>query len=206
MMYLIVFIATLTVMNPFWGNKVAIIGISQQLTILRASPLCDLNFPRWQAVLATSLIGVLVGLGPSFRTAPPGVSAPPLWAGVLLGLASTWVAFMIIVAMLSWWLKRGGRWDGKGNLFNLVAASWLVVDTLALGLTALDVPPLLTLPLWLYSIWVGAQATENAIPKARLSYCIGGIAIGLVPAIMASGLVVGVLMSMLGLAPAMPGA
>ncbi|WP_265305047.1 hypothetical protein [Verminephrobacter eiseniae] len=140
---------------------------------------------------------------------PPGV---PAWLGVVMGgmgLVTTWVAFPIIVAVLRWWLKRGGRWDGQGDLFNLVAASWLVADTLGAGLTALGVPPLLTLPLWLYSVWVGAQAIEGAIPQASLGYCIAGIAIGLLPAIVAAGsmfALVGVLMVVTGLVPGGAGA
>ena len=179
------------------------------LFVLRELPFSRFNFPRWQAVLSVSTIGLLVGLDPSFRAAPPGVSAPPLWLALLAGLVLTWVGFLVIVVILRWWLKRGGRWDGDGDLFNLVAAAWLVTNTLGAGLTALGMPPLLTLPLWLYSVWVGAQAMESAIPKASLGYCIGGIAIGLVPAVLASALVVvliGLAMAGLGLAPSGVGA
>ena len=49
----------------------------------------------------------------------------------------TWAAFGVIVGLLRWWLPRGGRWDKRGDLFNLVAASWLVADALGAGLTAL---------------------------------------------------------------------
>lgn len=179
------------------------------LFVLRALPFSRFDFPRWQALLAVSIIGVLVGLDPSFRAAPPGEPAPPMWAGVLIGLATTWVAFLVIVGVLRWWLKRGGRWNGQGDLFNLVAASWLVADALGAGLTALGIPPLLTLPLWLYSIWVGAQAMESAMPRVTLGYAMGGIAMGLVPAILASGLVFGLLaavLGILGISGAAPGA
>ncbi|MBT9161240.1 MAG: hypothetical protein DDT26_02544 [Dehalococcoidia bacterium] len=162
------------------------------LFLLRELPFSRFDFPRWQALLAICLIGVLVGLDPSLRATPPDVPAPALWIALLLGLLLAWVGFLIILAVLRWWLQRGGRWDGQGNLFNLIAASWLVSNVLGAGLTALGVPPLLTLPLWLYSVWVGAQAMESAIPKASLGYCIAGIFIGLVPAILASGLLFGI--------------
>lgn len=182
------------------------IPYAMSLFLLRELPFSRFDFPRWQAVLAVLLIGVLVGLDPSFRAAPPGVPGLPVGLAMLMGLVSTGVAFVVIVAVLRWWLQPGGTWDGQGNLFNLVAASWLVADALGAGLTALGVPPLLTLPLWLYSVWVGAQAMESAITKASLGYCIAGIAIGLVLAIMASGLVfavVGMALAPMGLAPEM---
>ncbi|KAB7572136.1 hypothetical protein ET532_020080 [Verminephrobacter sp. Larva24] len=205
----VVLLAVLAVLNPFRAKKLQIIGVGQRMMLLKRVTFPDLIFPRWQSVLAVSLIGVLIGLDPRSHTMPPGV---PAWLGVVMGgmgLVTTWVAFPIIVAVLRWWLKRGGRWDGQGDLFNLVAASWLVADTLGAGLTALGVPPLLTLPLWLYSVWVGAQAIEGAIPQASLGYCIAGIAIGLVPAIVAAGsmfALVGVLMVVTGLVPGGAGA
>lgn len=181
------------------------ISSSISLFLLRELPFSRFDFPRWQPVLAVSLIGLLVGLDPSFRTAAADVPTPPLWLALLLSLVAIWLGFVIIVAVLRWWLKRGNRWDGQGDLFNLVAASWLVADTLGAGLTALGVPPLLTLPLWLYSVWVGAQALESAIPKASLGYCIAGIAIGLVPAMVVSGLVFGLFGVLLGAMGAAPG-
>lgn len=161
------------------------------LFILRERPFSHFNFPRWQAFLAISLIGVLAGLDPALRAPPAGVLAPvpggALWTAVLVGTFLTWGGFLISCAVLHWWMRRGGRWDGQGDLFNLVAASWLVPDVLGTGLVALGVPSLLTLPLWLFSIWVAANALSGAIPRASLGYCIGGIAIGAVPVFLLHG-------------------
>ncbi len=162
--------------------------------ILREHPFSRFDFPRWQSVLAVTLIGLLVGLDPSLRNVPPNMFAPPLWLTVGVGWAATWLGFLVNVGVLRWWMKRGGRWDGKGDLFNLVAAAWLVADILGAGLTAWGVPPLLTLPLWLYSIWVGATALSGAIPKASLGYSIGGIVIGSILAMLAAMVVFAVLL------------
>lgn len=177
-------------------KEVIMLNSAISLFLLRELPFSRFDFPRWKAVVAISFIGMLVGLDPNFRTPPPGltdVPLPPLWMALMLGLVLVWVSFVIIVGVMRWWLKRGGRWDGQGNLFNLIASSWLVSNVLGAGLTALGVWPLFTLPLWLYAIWVGAQAMESAIPKASLGYCIAGIIIGLVPAMLANGLVFGLL-------------
>jgi hypothetical protein len=179
------------------------------LFLLRELPFPRFDFPRWQAVLAVSLIGVLVGLDPSLRAAPPDLPAPPLWLPVLMGLLTAWAGFLVILGVLRWWMKRGGRWDGQGNLFNLVAASWLVADVLGAGLVVLGVPPLLTLPLWLYSVWVGANALSGAIPRASLGYSMVGIVIGLIPALLAAGVVfavLGIVFAMLGGVPPPAGA
>jgi len=184
----------MTVVNVYWAEKLRVLAVGQKMALFRKVTFQDLLFPRRQSVLAISLIGVLIGLNPRLRTALPDVSAP--WLNVVVelvaGLLLIWVVFLAMVAVLRWWLKRGGRWDGQGDLFNLVAASWLVADTLATGYATLGMPPFLIwhlfLPLWLYSLWVGAKAMASAIPQASLGYCIAGIAIGLLPAVAASGL------------------
>lgn len=90
-------------------------------------------------------------------------------------------AFLVGVVFLRWWLKRGGRWDGNGDLFNLVVAASLVSDALCIGLMPFGVPPLLMLPLWLYSLWVCANALSGAVPKVSFGYGIGGIVISQIP-------------------------
>jgi len=174
------------------------------LFLLRELPFSRFDFPRWQSILAVTLIGILAGLDPGLRAGTPQMPGMPLWLAIPFMVLSVWAAFLVIVGVLRWWLKRGGRWDGQGDLFNLVAASWLVTDTLGAGLVALGVPHLLTLPLWLYSVWVGANALAGAIPKASLGYSIGGILIGLIPALLVTGVLFaafGIVLALLGLVP-----
>jgi len=159
------------------------------LFLLRALPFERFAFPRWQALAGISLIGLLVGLDPALRAGTPEMPGMPLALALVFMLLSVWVAFLIIHAVLRWWLRRGARWDGQGDLFNLMAASWLVSNVLGAVLVAVGVPYLLTLPLWLYAVWVGANALSGAIPKASLGYCIGGIALSLLPAMLATGLI-----------------
>jgi hypothetical protein len=163
------------------------------LFLLRELPFSRFDFPRWQAWLAVAFIGALTGLDPAMRAGTPEMPGLPLWAAVLAGVLLILIVFPLIVAFLKWWMKRGGRWDGQGDLFNLVAASWLVADALGAGFMAVGVPALLTLPLWLYSIWVGGNALSGAIPKASLGYSIGGIALSLVPTLLLAGIVMGLL-------------
>ncbi len=180
-----------------------------QLFLLRGQPFLQFNFPQWQSVLTISLIGALVGLDPSLRAPQPVGPILPLWFVVGTSLVMVWLTFLVITAVLRWWMMRGSRWDGQGDLFNLVAAASLVADVLGASLVAMGVPGLLTFPLWLYSLWVGGNALSGAAPKASRAYCVSGIVIGLIPAMLVSGLVMalgGAVFSLLGGVPVPSGA
>lgn len=171
---------------------------------LHELPFSHFTFPRWQAWLALVAIGLLVGLDPAMRQASPDMPAMPLWAALAFSVVLILLCFPLIVLFLKWWMKRGQRWDGRGDLFNLVAASWLVANVLGAGLGALGVPGLLTLPLWLYSVWVGGNALSGAIPRASLGYSMVGILLSLIPVLFAGGLLMvalGVTAAALGLVP-----
>lgn len=160
-----------------------------KLFALRKLPWSEFTFPCWLSALAITLIGVLMGFDPSMHAGLPEGPGFPLFASIPLAVLTIWAGFLVIVGVLMWWMKRGGRWDGQGDLFNLVAASWLVADGVFAGLVVLGVPGLLTLPVVLYSVWVGGNALAGAIPNASLGYSIGGIVIGLIPAMLVSMLI-----------------
>jgi hypothetical protein len=166
------------------------LSVSLQLFFLRALSIQHFDFPRWQSALALCLLGLLVSLDPDLRAAPPGTSPPPWTVVVLATLLALWAAFLLLLAVLRWWMRRSGRWDGRGDLFNLLAASWLLADALVLGLTILSVPTPFVLPIGLYGIWVGANAVHGAIPKAGLGYllgfCFAGFLFSLVPGLVAT--------------------
>lgn len=170
------------------------------LFTLRELPWSNFNFPSWQAWAVIVVIGLLVGLDPAMRVDMP----IPLWAAVLFGVLMLVTSLPVLIVFLKWWMKRGGRWDGRGNLFNLIAASWLVADIFGAGLVALGVPMLLTLPLWLYSVWVSANALLGAIPKASLSHSIGGIMLSLIPVTLVIGVVGAVFFGILAATGVMP--
>lgn len=153
------------------------------LFILQRRPFECFTFPRWQSALAVTSIGVLMGLDPAMRAGIPGMS-PPM--AILMTVLMIWAALPVAIGINKWWLRRGGRWDGQGDLFNLLAASWLVVNMLGAGLAALGVPPLLSLPLWFYSVWINANTLSGAIPKVSRGYAIQGIVLSILPAYLIS--------------------
>ena len=111
-----------------------------QLFLLRGQPFLQFNFPRGKSVPTISLICALGGRHPNLRAAPPDVPILPLWFAVATSLVMVWLTFLVIVAVLRWWMMHGGRWDGQGDLFNFVAAAWLVSDVLGAGLVAIGAP------------------------------------------------------------------
>ena len=156
--------------------------------LLHEQPFERFRFARWQSVVAITLLGICSGLNPNMAGTSPDAPHPvalPLWGRIGIGVVTMWLAFWVIYGFCRWWLKRGGRWDGQGDLFNLMAASWLVVDLLGFLLSGLGVPDSLVTPVWFYSIWVGANAMSGAIPKSSLGYGIGGIILGGILAIVA---------------------
>lgn len=149
-----VLVLLFTVFNPFWSDRFAVLSASRKLAVMQRLSWAELAFPRWQGVLAISLIGIMIGLDPAMTQASPsGVGLLPIMA-IGMGIALVWPMFLATLGMLCWWVKRGGRWNGHGSLFNLLAAVWLVPDVLGAGLIALGVPLVYTVPIWLYSIWV----------------------------------------------------
>jgi hypothetical protein len=73
---------------------------SLSLFFLRAQPFSCFQLPRWQAIVAVSLIGILVGLDPSLAATPPGIPEPPLWLAAVLGFLMTWAAFSVVFGVL----------------------------------------------------------------------------------------------------------
>ncbi|WP_246327155.1 hypothetical protein [Burkholderia guangdongensis] len=182
-MKLALILPLLIIANPYWFGRLPIVTNGQRLFLLRELPFDRFDFPRWQSVLAITMIGLLNGMAPSMTTAHHGVPAAPLWLALSLGLVTVWIGFLASILILRLWMKRGGRWDGHGNLFNLIAAAGLVADTGSAAVTALGVPALLVLPLWFYSIWVGGNALSGAMPKASLGYSTAGILVSMIPVI-----------------------
>lgn len=184
-----------------------IVSSAVRAFLLREQPFSHFAFPRWQTWAVVLLIGLLAGLDPRNRMPPPEMpDAPvmPLWAALVLALAFTWLSLLLTRWVMGWWLRRGGRWDGQGDLLNLIAAAWLVPSVLTMVLNLLGVDPLFSLPLLLFSGWVMANAISGAVPRASMGYTIAGMLISTVPLMLmmvAVGMVLGVVVVMMAGGP-----
>lgn len=141
-----------------------IVQLAFDLARLKGHVMADYHFPFWHAALLLTLIGLSVGLDHTM-----GVPMP--WS-FLAGLALWWSWIAMLHPLMRWWLKRGGRWNGEGPLFNLLV-SGCGIDILWGVLVYVGLPPIGVLPLWLYSFWVMGNALEHAT-EVGLGYAIGG--------------------------------
>ena len=180
------------------------------LFLLRKHTWEQYEYPIWHSIAAITLIGVLFAFDPAFREMPPEIGAIPIWAAMIIGLASIWAGVLVSLWFLDFWIKKGRRWDGQGRLFNLITAAMLVAGILSAVFTILELPSLLILIVWGYSIWVCGNALAGAVPNVSLKYGIGGVVVLQLPAMVAmvgaaylAGAVLGTLWAM-GILPASP--
>ena len=165
---------------------------SFKLFFLRKLLWSAFDFPRWQSVLAITLFGVLDGLYPIFSADTIERLNMPLIVFIPFMVFLAWFGFLVFFFVLHWWIKRGQRWDGHGDLFNLMTASWIVGEIIG---SLLKIPSSLliaTYAIWVtlpYNMWVMSNALSGAIPKVSFGYAISGCIIGFISASIASGIV-----------------
>jgi len=160
------------------------------------------DFPRWQSVAVICFIGLLTGLDQSQQDLP-------LLPYIVYSQLAIWLGFAVYLFFLNWWLRRDGRWDGQGDLFNLLAASWAVVDIIGAGSMAAGVPQIYLAPLWIYSLWVGINAIRGAIPKAGFGYSLAGVLLATLLILIVIGILgigFGILLVIFGYIPLPPNA
>lgn len=149
------------------------------LFLLRKLPFSRFSFPRWQSVLAMTLVGLVFAAVPSGPADEGDNSDLPFWISATLAVVAQWTAFFSVYLVLYWWLRRRGHWDGRGDCFNLLAASWLVADLLAVYLPVLGVhSALITVLLAVYSFVITLRAMRGAVPGLSLGYASAGVLLG----------------------------
>lgn len=154
---------------------------SAKLAVLKELPFSDYAFPRWQSYASIALVALLSAISSTLAPQMHGLSQMSFWVLFGSNFLSSWVLFLIAVFILRWWMRRGDRWDGEGDMLNLIAASWLVIDLVVYGASILGAPGFIVMPLSLYTIWVAGNALSGAIPKASLGYSIGGVILSIIP-------------------------
>lgn len=152
-----------------------VITVSVRLFLLQKLPFSAFSFPHWQSVAAITLRAAMLVALAILQYQPDDRIFIPYWFMVLQGPILVWALFLTSFVFLRWWMKRKGRWDGQGDLFNLMAASWLSPSVLSLILALVGAPLSIITLLSFYSMWVEASALSAAVPRASFRYCMGGI-------------------------------
>lgn len=154
-------------MNKYLVDNQLVVDILDLLR-LRVQPLAHYRYPPWQPALLVTLLGVFAASGAEVLQAPIG-------AKIIYFVCLNWLELMLMAHFFGWWLRQGDRWNGEGELWQLLAAcqglqvlkpllSWFpdtMVVPLAVGLAA-------------YGVMVMINALTVATQVAR-SHVIGGV-------------------------------
>ncbi|MDO5103063.1 MAG: hypothetical protein Q4D91_09230 [Lautropia sp.] len=153
------------------------------LFLLRRLPFSRFRFSRWKSALALTLVAVVYAVVPDSEAVANGEieESSSLWMPLVLAVLTQWASFLTVYVVLCWWLRRGDRWNGEGDYFNLLAAAWLVADLVSAYLPVFGVrSESITALLGLYSFIVTINATKGAIRQARLGYITAGVVLSIV--------------------------
>lgn len=144
------------------------------LVLLRKLPIQCFSFPRWKSVLAVTFVGFLTGL--SFaENGMVDAEHFPLPVTIGAGMVASWAAFILVYVILNWWVRRGARWDGKGDLFNLLAAATLFSGIVSGVLFLFIDSPVVMLVVWLYSILIAVEALSATMENVTRIYSLCGV-------------------------------
>lgn len=143
------------------------------LLLLRGKPIAQYSYPLWKTGLLLTLIGAAQGLDPQ-------MGAPNMPKGMVAGISMVWAVYPVVTWFLYWWLERGERWNGEGNLFALVVLASAIDILYPLG-SQLGLP-IVSIALFVYSLVVIVFALSKGVGVSR-GYALAGVLLATVPAI-----------------------
>lgn len=135
---------------------------------LRVQPLAHYQYPGWQPALLVTLLGV-------FAASTADVLQAPIAGKIVYFICLNWLELVLMARFFGWWLQQGGRWNGEGALWPLLAACQgiqLLEPLLSWFPDAVAMP--LSLVLAAYSVAILINALAAATQVAR-SHVIGGV-------------------------------
>lgn len=142
--------------------------------LLRTNPMSAYVWPAWLSWAVLVLIDAYVIAG---TTPQPG--RLDIWA--LRSLVTTFVVYSIAAGLLTWWMRRGDRWDGQGGtMLNLLAAAD-VAELLPGTVQKFDLPMWLVLVVWFVPLIITVRALTG-VGRAGVGYCLAGTLLLSVPA------------------------
>jgi hypothetical protein len=160
-----------TVHDNYLGRFLRTTG---RVLTLRTSPMDAYVWPAWLSWAVLILVDAYVTAGTSER-----VESMEIWA--LRSLVTTFVVYSVATGLLSWFMRLGDRWDGRGGtMLNLLAAAD-VAEVLPGTLQKFDLPMWLVLTVWLVPLIVTVRALTG-VSRAGVGYCLAGTLLLSIPA------------------------
>ena len=142
---------------------------------LRATPMQAYVWPAWLSWAVLMMVDLFVTAGLSTET-----GRLDIW--VLRNVVTTFVVYSIAAHLLTWWMRRGERWDGKGGtMLNLLAAA-NVAELLPGVVQKFALPTWLILCVWVIPMIVLLRALTG-VGRAGVGYGLAGVLLITVPAV-----------------------
>jgi hypothetical protein len=141
---------------------------------LRTSPMDAYVWPAWLSWAVLMLVDAYVSAGLSTR-----VESLEIWA--LRSVVTTFLVYSICAHLISWYMRLGDRWDGKGGtMLNLLAAT-TVAELIPGTVQKFDLPQGVVLGFWFIPLIVTVRALTG-VGRAGVGYCLGGTLLLSLPA------------------------
>jgi hypothetical protein len=142
---------------------------------LRATPMQAYVWPAWLSWAVLMMVDLFVTAGLETE-----IVRLDIW--VLRNVVTTFVVYSIAAHLLSWWMRRGDRWDGKGGtLLNLLAAT-NVAELVPGAMQKFDLPQWLILSVWVIPMIVLLRALTG-VGRVSVGYSLAGVLLITIPAV-----------------------
>jgi len=142
---------------------------------LRTTPMDGYVWPAWLSWAVLMMVDLFVTAGLDTE-----IGRLDVW--VLRNVVTTFVVYSIAAHLLSWWMRRDDRWDGKGGtMLNLLAAT-TVAELLPGVVQKFALPTWLILCVWVIPMIVLLRALTGT-GRASVGYSLAGVLLITVPAV-----------------------
>jgi len=166
-----------TATNPFWTNRIRFLHAGKNIFFLKEISAIDFVFSCWQSFLFLSLTGFLFGLCINFYMLLPTLMA------MMVGFATIWTSFFCKLFIMNLWLRHDKCRGRLKRLFNVLAASWLLVGILLPSLILIARGSLTILffaaPLYAYYMFICGRVLSAVMPNFSICQAISGELIAL---------------------------
>jgi len=175
-----------TAINPFWTDRIKLLGAGKKIFLLKNVTDLKLCFPVWQSVIFISLTGLLLGRSIMLCT------TLSKYVAFLTGFSFIWTTIFANLFILHWWTPRYKHRSKIKHLFSILAASSVLAGILLSSLLTIAIrnTPIFMTGVTLlaaYHIVTLGKALSASIPNLVIGRAMAGELIALIVIIATTG-------------------